>query len=696
MKKFYLALLAALLSAVTAWADEPFRRHRYDGFKALTTNEESIVFIGNSITNMHEWWEAFDNPAILNRGTSGAVSDEMLDNLESVLAGHPAKIFFMIGTNDLGTAGLNTAEHVAQNVRTALECCRRESPATQIYVQSILPSRQRDLTLQRQTNDSLRKICTETGATYVDLWDDLLSLTTDNSHTLDGLHLTATGYRIWCEKIATLVGSACVYPPTATDNACGLGGSNGMRATSFAMLPVNDGDILLIGDEMIHGGEWHELLHSPRVKSRGTGWGRPGADIATLRSMLPGIFQGRTDNGSPAKVFLYAGTSEIACTSANPDAAMTAYRNMVDDVRQLAPGAEIYLMALLPTSDASTNDSRIAPFNSQLKQMADETENTHYVDIYTPMLENGVAAPDLIIDNYLCALGYARLSELLAPCMGTDVEPTTVTEARQRIAGVEARKRLARQLTTASRLTFGEGTGTYPTAASADILSATDEAYALLASASPSTDDLDQLTERLGQLLTDLLPKINMPAVSTDGEEHWYQLYTPKRDSRYLTSNGVTAALTGETNKGYARSMWKFVERTDGTFDIVCRADGCRLNPTAAFNTALTTTAEVPATGWTISHSNTPGLYIIHAGNVQLNQTQSNMGYKVYNYSSKQDGTDRDDNGCQYAIVPAGPIVEEPSTTPVLTLRNITLDGTHPYRINATTAAEVSNTDRAR
>ena len=169
MKKFYLALLAALLSAVTAWADEPFRRHRYDGFKALTTNEESIVFIGNSITNMHEWWEAFDNPAILNRGTSGAVSDEMLDNLETVLAGRPAKIFLMIGTNDLGTAGLNTAAHVAGNVRAALTRCRRESPATQVYVQSILPSRQRSLALQRETNDSLRKICTETGATYVDL-----------------------------------------------------------------------------------------------------------------------------------------------------------------------------------------------------------------------------------------------------------------------------------------------------------------------------------------------------------------------------------------------------------------------------------------------------------------------------------------------------------------------------------------------
>lgn len=689
MKKFYLCLLATLLAVVTAWADEPFRRHRYDGFKALAVDEESIVFVGNSITNMHEWWEAFDNPAILNRGTSGAVSDEMLDNLESVLAGHPAKIFLMIGTNDLGTAGLNTAAHVARNVRAALARCHRQSPATQVYVQSILPSRLRNLALQTETNDSLKKICAETGATYVDLWDDLLSLSTDNSHTLDGLHLTATGYRIWCNKIAPLVGSECVYPPTATNNACGLGGSNGMRATSFAMLPVRDGDILLIGDEMIHGGEWHELLHSPRVKSRGTGWGRPGADIATLRAMLPAIFGGRADNGRPAQVFLYAGTSEIACTDADPAATLTAYRRLVDDVRSQAPDAEIYLMALLPTTNAATNEGRIAPFNQQLEQLAAETEGVEYVDIYTPLLDGGVAATDFFDGNYLRGLGYARLSELLAPCMGEGVTPTTTDEARERIANVEARSALARQLTTAGQLTFGEGTGAYPASAATDVLAATDEAYALLASAAPTTEALATQAESFAQLLAGLLPKINMPAASADGDEHWYQLYTPKRDNRYLTSGGAATALTGETNKGYARSMWKFVERTDGTFDIVCRADGSFLNPTAAFNTALTATATQPSAGWTLSHSNTPGLYIIHAGTVQLNQTQSNMGYKVYNYSSRQDGTDRDDAGCQYAIVPAGTVVEEPSADPILTLRDITLDGTQPYRIDATTAAKV-------
>ena len=57
-------------------ADLPFRNHRYDAFKVLSTNDKSIVFIGNSITNMNEWWETFSsNPNVMNRGVSGAVTD---------------------------------------------------------------------------------------------------------------------------------------------------------------------------------------------------------------------------------------------------------------------------------------------------------------------------------------------------------------------------------------------------------------------------------------------------------------------------------------------------------------------------------------------------------------------------------------------------------------------------------------------
>ena len=69
----------------------PFRRHRYDGFKTHKVTPENIVLLGNSITNMHEWWEAFGNAKILNRGVNGAESPIMLEHLEAVLVGHPDK-----------------------------------------------------------------------------------------------------------------------------------------------------------------------------------------------------------------------------------------------------------------------------------------------------------------------------------------------------------------------------------------------------------------------------------------------------------------------------------------------------------------------------------------------------------------------------------------------------------------------------
>ena len=114
-----------MLAALTAFADEAYRNHRFDSFKVLETNEESIVFIGNSITDMHCWYEAFQTSdgnylPIVNRGNSGTYSTEQSNNLESYLAGKPKKVFMMIGTNDIATSGgLNfSGEQVLQYVKS--------------------------------------------------------------------------------------------------------------------------------------------------------------------------------------------------------------------------------------------------------------------------------------------------------------------------------------------------------------------------------------------------------------------------------------------------------------------------------------------------------------------------------------------------------------------------------------------------
>lgn len=53
MKRFATLLACFIASTVLVFADLPFRNHRYDTFKVLDVASDHIVFIGNSITNMH-------------------------------------------------------------------------------------------------------------------------------------------------------------------------------------------------------------------------------------------------------------------------------------------------------------------------------------------------------------------------------------------------------------------------------------------------------------------------------------------------------------------------------------------------------------------------------------------------------------------------------------------------------------------
>ena len=135
--------------------------------------------------------------------------------------------------------------------------------------------------------------------------------------------------------------------------------------------------------------------------------------------------------------------------------------------------------------------------------------------------------------------------------------------------------------------------------------------------------------------------KINQPK-----EGAYYTMCTPQRDNRYATSNGANAEMTGNATVTDA-SKWKFVTRADGKLDIVNYANGTYISPASSNNTALRTQASSPANGWEIKAAATDGLCIIVSGSVQFNQTQSGLGYKVYNWG---DGANTTDTGCQYLI----------------------------------------------
>ena len=654
MRQRLLLTICLFFSTLGIHAADPFRDHRYDVFKVLPLNEQSIVFVGNSITNMHEWWEAFGcENNIVNRGVWGTFISETVENIEAVAMGKPKKVFFMVGTNDLGKNGSRNIEDIIENTRIMVERLQKVSPATEIYIQGILPSvYNRVLEQLQETNVRLQELCNEYNITYIDLWDDLISLTQDNTHTLDGLHMKASGYQIWTKKIESLVGYKSIYPENCAalqDYNSISNASYAMRATIFSMLPINKGDIVMIGDEMIHGGEWHELLKSKKVKNRGSGWGYTGPWLDVILKEIPLILNSRSGNCEPSKVLLYAGAGEINGTAAL-STIETNYKAVINKIKECAPTATICLMSLQPTSNSHTNTGRVVPFNNQLKAIADSDGQIEYIDIYSGFESNNVASSTYFNGSYLNGFGYVKVAQKIAGALA-DKELTALTdeEAQRNYRTFELRSALGNALTIAGKLKEGDGTGEYSAEVLYELSSLIDDAYALLAG-DASEEQYNAISAQITNAVNNALKGINKPQLSKDGNEYWYRLYTPNRSSRYLTSNGAGVAAYGDEANNLAKSQWKFVERNDGSVDIINRDNGTYIDPIASYNTAVTTIASAPSRGWNFDYCNVPGLYIINSGTTQLNQTQSDLGWKVYNWSSKSDGKDRDDKGCQYMI----------------------------------------------
>lgn len=142
---------------------------------------------------------------------------------------------------------------------------------------------------------------------------------------------------------------------------------------------------------------------------------------------------------------------------------------------------------------------------------------------------------------------------------------------------------------------------------------------------------------------------INVPEESTADKNVWYTLHTPFRDNRYLAYQGDNANLKGEAYQaGKNQQMWKLEKLDDGTYNLVNRNENACITTNAAYNTALkASTTKLQSGGWQIVPTYTDKTFVLTSGNVQINQTNSGLGYLIYNWGS---GTNLTDSGCRYNI----------------------------------------------
>jgi sialate O-acetylesterase len=213
MKHFLITLIAILftqLSGAQTQKYSTFYVQRASLFSKLTITPKDIVFIGNSITNGTEWNELFPRKHVKNRGISGDTSKGVYDRLDPVVKGKPAKIFILIGINDI-SRGIEV-KTIVQNMKRIVKEIQKKSPKTKIYIQSILPVNpdfgmfkgHEKPQLIKEINQQYQNIAKEYNVNYINLYPHFLEEGTDRmnkKYTNNGLHLLGEGYLLWSKII---------------------------------------------------------------------------------------------------------------------------------------------------------------------------------------------------------------------------------------------------------------------------------------------------------------------------------------------------------------------------------------------------------------------------------------------------------------------------------------------------------------
>lgn len=167
----------------------------------------TILFIGDSLTEWGNWDELFPAINIVNQGKAGDKTADILKRLYSIEC-QADMVFMMAGVNDLGDNLSNIL--IMNNISEILERLKSLFPKALVHSYSILPvSRERAkdaLSIKNiiELNKKIADISEKAECDFTDMYpffsDEMGYMNRDFS--ADGLHLNQKGYELWASLIA--------------------------------------------------------------------------------------------------------------------------------------------------------------------------------------------------------------------------------------------------------------------------------------------------------------------------------------------------------------------------------------------------------------------------------------------------------------------------------------------------------------
>lgn len=148
-------------------------------------------------------------------------------------------------------------------------------------------------------------------------------------------------------RILTLFGAAAVACVSFCSNAQAVTTPKYtefyyQRASLFDVLPVDSTNIVMLGNSLTNGAEWHELFGNPKVVNRGI----TGDTAQGIKDRLKPV----TD-GKPAKIFLLTGANDIS-HHLTADSIATAIVDLVKTIQEQTPTTKLYVQSILPINNS--------------------------------------------------------------------------------------------------------------------------------------------------------------------------------------------------------------------------------------------------------------------------------------------------------------------------------------------------------
>lgn len=187
----------------------------------------------------------------------------------------------------------------------------------------------------------------------------------------------------------------------------------GQRATIFEALPVDTNDIVMLGNSLTHGCEWHELLDMPNVLNRGI----IGDVIQGIRLRVDPIL-----DGHPKKIFLLSGVNDVS-HNLSADSIANAMGELIDYIRTRSPQTRLYVQSMLPINNSfgryknlKDKEQVIRDANALIAAMAQDKGFT-WINLYPAVADkDGNLRTDLTNDGlHLLAPGYRIWADIIRP-----------------------------------------------------------------------------------------------------------------------------------------------------------------------------------------------------------------------------------------------------------------------------------------